>query len=144
MGRLVGWIPATVRLAVGMLFVGGVVGFALAAAGSTVVADQGWFSGSGESAQARTYMIRLLSRDAAGLNAMRPEQDVISRALSEQSAQQSQQSNVKALSLTYLGGQSQGGLSVHIYAVEVQGSGGRQQLFPLALTLSGGRVVLTR
>lgn len=139
-----GWIPPAVRLAAGMLFVGGVVGFALGAAGSTIVGDQGWFSGSGEPAQARTYMLRLLSRDVEGLNALRPEQDVISRALSAQSAQQSQQSNVKALSLTYLGGESQGGLSVHVYAVEVEGSGGQRQLFPLALTLSGGRVVLTR
>ena len=126
-----------------MLFVGGVVGFALSAGVSTVVMDQGWFTGSGESTQARAYMLALLQRQAERLNAMRPEQDVVSRAMSEQSAQQSSQ-NVKAVSLTYLGGQSQGGLSVHIYAVEVRSTNGQEQLFPLALTLTGGRVILQR
>ena len=136
-------MPATLRIAIGMLFVGGVVGFALSAGVSTVVMDQGWFSGSGESTQARSYMLALLQRQAERLNAMRPEQDVVSRAMSEQSAQQSSQ-NVKAVSLTYLGGQSQGGLSVHIYAIEVRSAAGQEQLFPLALTLNGGRVILQR
>jgi len=126
-----------------MLFVGGVVGFALSAGVSTVVTDQGWFSGSGESTQARSYMLALLQRQAERLSAMRPEQDVVSRAMSEQSAQNASQ-DVKAVSLTYLGGQSQGGLSVHIYAIEVRSTNGQQQLFPLALTLAGGRVILQR
>jgi hypothetical protein len=33
---------------------------------------------------------------------------------------------------------------VQIYAVEVRANDGSQQLFPLALTLLGGRVVQTR
>ena len=126
-----------------MLFVGAVVGFALSAAVTTVVSDQGWFSGSGESAQARSYMLALLQRQAERLSAMRPEQDVVSRAMAEQSAQQNA-ADTKAVSLTYLGGSSQGPFSVQIYAVEVRASTGEQQMFPLALTLSGGQVVLTK
>ena len=53
-------------------------------------------------------------------------------------------SQAKPLSLTYLGGVSQGSFSVQIYAVEVRANDGTQQLFPLALTLLGGRVVGTR
>jgi hypothetical protein len=43
--------------------------------------------------------------------------------------------------VTYLGGSSSGRISVHIYAVEIQASGGQYQFFPLALTIVGGKVV---
>ena len=95
------------------------------------------------SGPARTYMVALLQREADSLSALRPPQDIVSKAISEQSAQQSA-SQAKPLSLTYLGGLSQGDFSVQIYAVEVRATDGQQQLFPLALTLLRGRVVGTR
>jgi hypothetical protein len=141
--RLFGWIPSIVRLAVGMVLVGMVVGYMLTASAMTVVSDQGWFSSSGESTIARNYMVALLSREAESLNQLRPQQDVVSQALAQQAAQQSQQ-QAKPLSLTYLGGGTNGTFSVQIYAVEVRANDGTQQLFSLALTLLGGRVVGTR
>ena len=123
--------------------VGMVVGYLLSMSASTVISDQGWFTASGESGPARAYMVALLQREADSLSALRPAQDVVSKALAQQSAQQST-SQAKPLSLTYLGGVSQGSFSVQIYAVEVRANDGSQQLFPLALTLLGGRVVGTR
>ncbi len=132
-----------VRTGIGVILVGALFGYGMSAAASTVVSDQGWFASSGESAQARNYMVALLQREADRLNALRPQQDVVSQAIAEQAAQQSRQA-AKPLSLTYLGGGSQGSFSVQIYAVEVRGNDGQQQLFPLALTLLGGKVVATR
>jgi hypothetical protein len=142
-GKLLGWVPHTVRTAAGLVIVGMVVGYLLSLSVSTISNDQGWFTASGESAPARAYMVALLQREVDSLSALRPEQDVVSKALAQQSAQQST-SQAKPLSLTYLGGLSHGNFSVQIYAVEVRANDGTQQLFPLALTLLGGRVVATR
>jgi hypothetical protein len=132
-----------VRTAVGTVLVGLMIGYFAAAGVSSFVQDQGWFATSGESPQARAYMLALLQRESDSLAALRPQQDVVSQALAAQSAQQST-TNTKPLSLTYLGGASAGRLSVQIYAVEVRANDGSQQLFPLALTLLGGKVVQTR
>ena len=43
--------------------------------------------------------------------------------------------------LTYIGGASAGSYSVHIYAVGLRTAQGVDQFFPLALTVSGGKVV---
>ena len=142
-GKLFGWMPKIVVTAVGMVLVGAVLGYSLSAVVSTVVADQGWFASSGESPAARNYMVALLQREADNLNALRPQQDVVSQAMAQQAAQQSRQ-QAKPLSLTYLGGASSGSLSVQIYAVEVKANDGTQQLFSLALTLLGGKVVQTK
>ncbi len=143
MGTLFGWIPRSLRTSVGVVLVGAVLGFAISAAVSTMVSDAGWFSSSGESPQARDYMVALLQRESDRLSQLRPQQDVVSQALSEQAAQQSQQ-QVKPLSLTYLGGGSQGGFNVSIYAVEVQANDGSDHVFSVALTLMGGKVILTK
>ena len=132
-----------VRLGIGMILVGGVVGYLLSGAVFTVISDAGWFASSGEPAQARSYMVALLQREATQLNALRPQQDVVSQALQEQAAQESRQ-QAKVLSMTYLGGGAYGPFNVQIYAIEIRGNDGRQQLFPLALTLLGGKVVATR
>lgn len=142
-GKLFGFVPRIVAMAVGMVLVGAMVGYAVSAAVTTVISDQGWFASSGESSAARNYMVALLQREADNLSALRPQQDVVSQAMAQQAAQQSRQ-QAKPLSLTYLGGASSGSFSVHIYAVEVRADDGSQQLFSLALTLLGGKVVQTR
>jgi hypothetical protein len=142
-GKLFGFIPGTVRMAVGMVVVGMVVGYMLSISVSTVASEQGWFAASGEPPSSRNYMVALLQREADSLNSLRPQQDVVSQALAAQAAQQSKQAS-KPLSLTYLGGGSAGGFSVQIYAVEVRANDGSQQLFSLALTLLGGKVVSTK
>ena len=143
MGKLTSWMPKIVATAIGMVLVGAVVGYTLSAMLTTVITDQGWFNGTGENPAARNYMVALLQREADNLNALRPQQDVVSQAMAQQAAQQSRQ-QAKPLSLTYLGGASSGSFSVHIYAVEVRANDGSQQLFSLALTLLGGKVVATK
>ena len=144
MGRvLFGWVPSIAKTALGTILVGGLIGFVGSAATGSFVQDQGWFATSGESREARAYMLALLSREADSLNQLRPQQDVVSQAMAQQSAQQTTQ-QAKPLSLTYLGGSTAGRLSVQIYAVEVRANDGSVQLFPLALTLLGGKVVQTR
>jgi hypothetical protein len=133
-------IPPLVRTALAMLFVGGLVGYVGTAFTTTLVADSGILGGGGESSDAHKYMIALLQRETDSLSQLRPTRDVISRALEQQNASQ-QATDVKPLSVTYLGGSSSGRISVHIYAVEIQAGGGQYQFFPLALTIVGGKVV---
>jgi hypothetical protein len=134
-------LPAVVRTAIAMLLVGALMGYAGTGFITTVVADLGILGGGGESSDAHKYMLALLQRESESLSQLRPARDVISRALEQQNASSQQASEVKPLSLTYLGGGSSGRISVHIYAVEIQASGGQYQFFPLALTIVGGKVV---
>jgi hypothetical protein len=133
-------IPPLVRTALAMLLVGGLIGYVGTAFTTTLVADSGILGGGGESSDAHKYMMALLQRETDSLSQLRPTRDVISRALEQQNASQ-QATDVKPLSVTYLGGGSSGRISVHIYAVEIQAGGGQYQFFPLALTIVGGKVV---
>lgn len=133
-------LPPIVRTVIAMLLVGGLVGYVGTAFTTTMVADSGILGGGGESSDAHKYMMALLQRESESLSQLRPARDVISRALEQQNASQ-QTSEVKPLSLTYLGGGSSGRISVHIYAVEIQAGSGQYQFFPLALTIVGGKVV---
>ena len=139
MGKL---IPPAVSSAIGTILVGLLVGAISAAFVGTIIADSGILGGSGESQQAHQYMTALMQRETQSVAQLRPQQDVVSRALEEQTAQQSTQ-QVKPLSLTYLGGGHAGAMRVEIYAIEIQGQNGKVQFFPLALTLIGGKVVRT-
>ena len=133
-------LPPMVRTALAMVIVGGLIGYAGTAFTTTLVVDSGILGGGGESSDAHKYMMALLQRESESLTQLQPAQDVVSRALQQQSTSQ-QSSDVKPLSVTYLGGGSSGRLSVHIYAVEIQAAGGQYQFFPLALTIVGGKVV---
>jgi len=133
-------IPPLVRTALAMLLVGGLMGYAGTAFATTVVADSGILGGGGESSDAHKYVMALLQRESESLAQLQPSRDVVSRALQQQSVSQ-QSTSAKPLSVTYLGGSSSGRISVHIYAVELQATGGQYQFFPLALTIVGGKVV---
>lgn len=133
-------LPAAVRTALAMLLVGGLVGYAGTGFTTTVVADSGILGGGGESSDAHKYVMALLQRESESLAQLQPSRDVVSRALQQQSVAQ-QPTSAKPLSVTYLGGSSAGRISVHIYAVELQATGGQYQFFPLALTIVGGKVV---
>ena len=133
-------LPAVVRTALAMFIVGGLVGYAGTAFTTTLVADSGILGGGGESSDAHKYVMALLQRESESLAQLQPARDVVSRALQQQSVSQ-QTTSAKPLSVTYLGGSSSGRISVHIYAVELQATGGQYQFFPLALTVVGGKVV---
>src|SRR5690348_5159362 len=136
-------MPKIVATAIGVVLVGMMLGFTLSAVATTIISDQGWFSGSGENPAARNYMVALLQRETDSLNALRPQQDVVSQAMAQQAAQASTQ-QAKPLSLTYLGGASSGTFSVQVYAVEVRANDGSRQRFSLAVTLLGGKVGATK
>jgi hypothetical protein len=133
-------LPPVVRTALAMLIVGGLVGYAGTGFTTTIVADSGILGGGGESSDAHKYVMALLQRESESLAQLQPARDVVSRALQQQSVSQ-QTTSAKPLSVTYLGGSSSGRISVHIYAVELQATGGQYQFFPLALTVVGGKVV---
>src|SRR6266436_5920367 len=113
-------VPPLVRTATMMLLLGGLVGYVGTAFTTTFVADSGILGNSGESNAAHKYMLALLQRQSESLS--------------------QQPQDVKPLTVTYLGGASTGRISVQIYAVEVQASGGQYQFLPFSLTLIGGRV----
>lgn len=124
------------------VLVGALIGYVGTALVGTMVADSGLLPGStGEQPQAREYVTKLLQHET--LTQLRPQQDVLSRAIEQQSAEEQRQqaSAAKPMSVTYLGGSSAGRFSVQIYAVEVRAANGRTQFFPLSLTLVGGKVV---
>ena len=133
-------LPPVVRTAIAMLLVGGLIGYAGTGFTTTLVADSGILGGGGESSDAHKYVMALLQRESESLAQLQPARDVVSRALQQQSVSQ-QSTSAKPLSVTYLGGSSSGRISVHIYAVELQATGGQYQFFPLALTVVGGKVV---
>ena len=133
-------LPPLMRTALAMLIVGGLVGYAATGFTTTIVADSGLLGGGGESSYAHKYVMALLQRESESLAQLQPARDVVSRALQQQSVSQ-QSTSAKPLSVTYLGGSSSGRISVHIYAVELQATGGQYQFFPLALTIVGGKVV---
>ena len=132
-------IPPLVRTAMAMLLVGGLMGYAGTGFITTMVAGSGILGGGGEPSDAHKCVIAIVQRDpeSARLCSTNP---AVQRAIQQQSASQ-QAMDAKPLSLTYLGSGSTGKVSVHIYAVEIQASGGQYQFFPLALTIIGGRVV---
>jgi hypothetical protein len=135
LGRLIsGWV--------GTLLVGVLAGFVIAAAVGVAVQDSGLFGASGESPIARAYMLGLLERNPNSIVGIRPNQGIAQRAAELQGADTSRTaSSITPLSLTYIGGATAGGFSVHIYAVGLRTAQGVDQFFPLALTISGGKVI---
>jgi hypothetical protein len=125
---------------VGTVFVGVLAGFILSAVVGVMAENSGFF-GSGESPVARAYMLGLLQQNPAAVTNIRPTQDVAQRAMDLQGAEQSKSTTIEPLSLTYLGGSSLSGISIHIYAVGLRSGSGVDQFFPLALTVSSGKVV---
>jgi hypothetical protein len=117
-------------------------GFLVASFVGVIVQDSGLFGTSGESPVARAYMLGLLQRDPNAIVGIRPNQSIAQRAVELQGADTSRSSAaIQPLSLTYIGGATVGSYSVHIYAVGIRSASGTDQFFPLALTVSGGKVV---
>ncbi len=130
-----------VRDGLAILLLGVVLGYLVSSLGATLVTDSSAFGAPSESPEAHAYMLGLLQDDPDTLAALRLQRgDVASRALATQTAE-GRRGATKPLTLTYLGGGSQGRFQVHIYAVEFQ-SGSRTLFFSYALTLLNRKVVL--
>lgn len=129
------------RAAVATLLGGALVGYVLAALVGPVITSAPLVGGTGESPEARTYMMGLLQRNPDVLTALRPRRDIVSRAVEIQRSREQPSGPVNLTSLTYLGGGGSGSSTVHIYAAGVRGATGEERLIPFALTLVGGKVV---
>ncbi len=128
------------REALGTLVVGALLGYLAASLTSAALGDRA--TGTTESPKARAFMVGLLEHDPDALIALRPSQDVASRASQFQSAA-SAHGSVTPLSLTFIGGGSLGRLEVDIYAVEFRANN-QTQFWPIALILADGKVLERR
>jgi len=135
--------PAARRIAFGANIAAAGAGFGVSFFGSSRFSgSSSFFGASGESPIARAYMLGLLQRDPNSIVGIRPNQSIAQRAAELQGADTSRTtSSIQPLSLTYIGGATVGTYSVHIYAVGLRTAQGVDQFFPLALTVSGGKVV---
>ncbi len=131
--------PRGARGALGIVFIGVLLGYVLSSLAGPIVEDSG-IIGNGESPQGRTYMLGLLQNDPDSLAALTPGRGIVARAQQLQNASDAAGTNTP-ISLTYIGGRSLNGVTINIYGIEVRNSRGRNQFFPLALTLVGGKVV---
>ncbi len=123
----------------GTALLGAFLGYAVAAVLGAFVFERG-VVGSGESPEARAFMIGYLSSDPDSLAALTQARDLVSQAAQFQSTQGGRGQWVP-ISLTYLGGGSQGRFHLDIYAVEMRTSNSRSAFFPLTLTLRDGKVI---
>lgn len=127
---------------IGTVLVGVFLGFVLSAFAGVIIQDSGLLGTNGESPVARAYMLGLLEQKPETIVGIRPNQSIAQRAAELQGAETSRSSSsIQPLSLTYMGGATVGSYAVHIYAVGLRSSSGTDQFFPLALTISGGKVV---
>ena len=126
------------RDALAILLAGALVGFVMAAVTAPL-----WSSsvagGGSEAPQARQFMLASLKQDPEALASVTESKDVAQKAARLLSIEQQQQ--VNPLSLTFLGGASEGRFQVDVYAVEMR-VGGNTVFWPFALTLLNGKVVL--
>ncbi len=128
-----------IRNALATMLVGALLGFIVTSLGGPLVQEMQWL-GNRESAEARRYMVGILENEADTLAALTPRGDLVSRALQYKMTQESQ-GQWQPISLTYLGGLTKGGISIHTYAIELRSASGREQFVPLALTVANGKVI---
>ena len=127
------------RTAIATVMIGGLLGFVVVGLGGSLVEEMQLF-GSRESPQARVYMIGILENEADALAAVTPHGDLVSRAM-QYSMSEETKGQWTPLSLTYLGGVTNGPIGIHTYAIELRDVAGREQFLPLALTLANGKVI---
>jgi hypothetical protein len=121
---------------IGTLLLGVLTGFILASIAGVVIQDSGLFGSNAESPVTRSYMLGLLQRDPASTVGIQPAKGVAGQAVDLQGAEVSRSTmTIQPLSLTYLGGTSVTGFSVHIYAVDIRTSEGINELWSAALTV---------
>lgn len=128
-----------VRTALATVILGALLGFIVVSLGGPIV-DQMQLLGQRESREARVYMIGVLENEADVLAALSPRGDLVARAMQYKMAEQSE-GQWTPISLTYLGGVTEGSLQVHTYAIELRNATGREQFLSLALTLADGKVI---
>lgn len=132
-------VVRSARGALGTLAVGVLFGYAVAGFAAPFLADSSLFGGTGESREARQFMLGTLQRDPELLASVTPGRGVVQRALESQTATTSDA--FRPVSLTFIGGRALGRLTINAYAVELRPARGADRFFPLVLTLVDGKVV---
>ncbi len=127
------------RDALGTLLIGVLAGYVVVGFVAPLVADSSLFGGTGESREARAFMLGLMQSDPELLAAVTPGRGVVQRGLESQTTATS--SSFRPLSLTFIGGRSAGQYTINAYAVELRPARGADRFFPLVLTLVDGKVV---
>lgn len=121
---------------IGTLVLGVLTGFILSSVAGVFIQDSGLFGSNAESPITRAYMLGLLQRDPGSVVGIQPDKGVARRAVDLQGAESARSAvTIQPLSLTYLGGASVTGFSVHIYAVDIRTSDGRNEFWSAALTV---------
>lgn len=121
---------------IGTLLIGLLAGFILSSVVGVIAQDSGLFGNNAESPVTRAYMLGLLQRDPNSMAGNQPDKGVAGRAADLQGAAAAQSAmTIQPVSLTYLGGASVSGFSVHIYAVDMRTSEGVNEFWSAALTV---------
>jgi hypothetical protein len=121
---------------IGTVLIGVFVGFILASIAGIFIQESGLFGSNAESPITRAYMLGLLQRDPNSMAGNQPDKGVAGRAADLQGAAAAQSTMaIQPISLTYLGGASVTGFSVHIYAVDIRTSEGTNEFWSAALTV---------
>lgn len=122
------------------VIVGALLGYICAALAAPLVGDNPIFGGTGESPIARRYMLALIDADTKAVHELRLPTSVAARANDYKQALGNPGTG-RTETLTYLGGGSQGPVSVHSYIVTFVTAEGERRLIPFALSIAGGKVV---
>jgi hypothetical protein len=106
----------------------------------TTVTSGGVLVGSAESREAHEYLVAYLAGDAATAAKYRPT-DTVTKAIEIQNVERA--ATVREItSMTYIGGASQGGIGVYVYAVTGHATGSTTELLvPFTLTVVDGKIV---
>ncbi|MBM4407203.1 MAG: hypothetical protein FJ038_01060 [Chloroflexi bacterium] len=94
----------------------------------------------GETREAHLFMGAVLEDDVDTQVALMFERDPLGRALQVKVNSEGLK-DASFRSMTFLGGETVGRLSIQMYALEAQTDDGRQGLVPYVLTLGSGKVV---
>src|ERR687886_1818344 len=118
------------RDALAILLAGALIGYVVA--GATTQLWSSFAAGSAsEAPQSRQFMLASLKQDPEALASVTESKDVAQKAARLLSVEQ--QAQVNPLSLTFLGGATEGHFHVDIYAVEMR-VGSNTVFWPFALT----------
>ena len=121
---------------VGTLLVGVLMGFILASVAGVFIQESGLFGTNAESPVSRAYILGLLQRDPNSMAGAAPDKGVAARAVDLQGAEVARTTRaIQPLSLTYLGGASVSGYSVHIYAIDMRTADGMTDFWSAAVTV---------
>ena len=134
MGRLAG-LRSIVTIAVAGVLLGYIATDIVATATTGAV-----LVGSAESPDAHNYLMAYLAGDAATATRYRPT-DTVTKALEIQNVERA--ASVREItSMTYIGGASEGGMGVYVYAVTGHTTGSTSELLvPFTLTVVNGKIV---